>query len=261
MLGQSKIIELLGSVIENGDLSRVGQISYDLATKAFYTQGGDETETYFLMPGDSVFIGSEEIINLPDNLCCRVTLRNSRLRQGLSLDAPVYFPTHHTRVFFRVTNISADMIKLDRKKGIAAITFESVVGNIEDCYKGAFVDEFDFNGLGDYKDIYKNDLEKIEKKADEIENMEKRLYGNVMTLMAIFVSVFTLVNVNLVSGIAGLSAAALLALNLASVGSLLALFAAISAILQKSRCLVFWLVVLSAVAFLSSSLVVFFLGA
>ena len=48
---------------------------------------------------------TSELIHLPSTLVARVMLRNSRIRQGLSLDAPLYFPGHSTRVFFRVTNI------------------------------------------------------------------------------------------------------------------------------------------------------------
>lgn len=35
---------------------------------------------------------TSELIHLPSTLVARVMLRNFRIRQGLSLDAPLYFP-------------------------------------------------------------------------------------------------------------------------------------------------------------------------
>ena len=89
-----------------------------------------------------------EIIHLPGTLVARVMLRNSRIRQGLSLDTPLYFPGHSTRVFFRVTNVSQGAIALDCVCGIAQLVFERVEGEVEHPYNGAFTDEFDYRGVG-----------------------------------------------------------------------------------------------------------------
>lgn len=82
-------------------------MSYDLTTDYFYV-GGGRASSAKLMPGDSAFVVAKEIVALPDDLAARALLRNSRIRQGLSLDAPLYFPGHKTAVFFRVTNVSGD---------------------------------------------------------------------------------------------------------------------------------------------------------
>lgn len=73
-----------------------------------------------------------------------------------------------------------------------------------------------------------------------------------MTLMAIFVSVFTLVNVNLVGGLGRVSSDVLITMNLSSVGSLLALFAVLSTILDKKSKHWIVLTILSAVAFIAA---------
>lgn len=99
------------------------------------------------MPGESVFVGSQEIFHLPNTLAASVILRNSHIRQGLSLDAPLYFPGHSTRVFFRVTNASQGAIALDCSCGIAQLVFERVEGEVEHSYNGAFADEFDYRGV------------------------------------------------------------------------------------------------------------------
>lgn len=90
---------------------------------------------------------TSELIHLPSTLAARVMLRNSRIRQGLSLDAPLYFPGHSTRVFFRVTNIGQGVIALDCSRSIAQLVFERVEGGVEHPYDGAFADEFVYRGV------------------------------------------------------------------------------------------------------------------
>lgn len=148
LLSDSSIKELIKvGVLESAIEESVGPVSYDLRTLEFYPKGGKTTEVE-LMPGESVFVGSQEIIHLPNTIAARVMLRNSRIRQGLSLDAPLYFPGHSTRVFFRVTNVSQGAIALDRAHGIAQLVFERVEGEVNHPYDGTFADEFDYRDVG-----------------------------------------------------------------------------------------------------------------
>lgn len=195
LMSDSKIIELVRSgVLCDARLSNVGPVSYDLVTKGFYVDGNEVPEVE-LDPGESVFVGSVETVHLPGNIAARIGLKNSRIRQGLSLEAPVYFPGHSTRLFFRVTNVSADTICLDTSKGIAQVMFETVDG-VEHPYEGAFSDEFSFSGLASYENVYGGQVKKVEKKKEEILGIESRIYGNVLTLFGVFAAIFTLVNVN-----------------------------------------------------------------
>lgn len=256
MLGKERIEELVDAgVIEGAVKDRVGQIAYDLTTKEFYTSKEGTVTSVALAPGDSTYVGAAECIRLPNSLSCRVILKNSRMRQGLSLDAPVYFPTHKTRVFFRVTNLSSSIIRLSSEDQLAAIVFDTIEGNIGKPYDGAFADEFDYSGMGNYSDIYKREIQEIESVADDIKAVEKRMYGNVMTLMAIFVSVFTLVNVNLVGGFSGISSLGLITLNLSSIGSFAALFAAVAVILDKKKPKAIALSGVSLIAFIAAVVV------
>lgn len=223
MLSDEGIVGLIkDGVIEGAVEENVGPVSYDLVTRSFYDRTGSH-QSFDLAPGDSVFVACEEVINLPSDLSARVLLRNSRIRQGLSLDAPVYFPGHRTRVFFRVTNVSARSINLNRSKGIAQIVFDRVDGTVMHPYSGAFSDEFDFSGLASYEDVYKSEMRELDRKADEIKGMEKRIYERAITLFAIFAAIFTLVNVN--AGIAGAdsSSISVLAIDLSIVGGFSAL--------------------------------------
>lgn len=236
LLNHQSILKCIDSnVIDGGRKENVGPVSYDLTTQSFFRDRQSHSQgltSYTLNPGDSVFVSAVESIKLPDDLACRVQIKNSRLRQGLTLDAPLYFPGHSTRVFFRITNVSSDSITLDTEKGIAQLVFERLEAPTDTLYDGTFSNEFSFTGMGDYESIYGSDLKKLESKATEIEDIEKRIYGNVMTLMAIFAAVFTLVNVNMEA--MATSASTIITVNLATVGSF-ALLAGLIALPLRPR--------------------------
>ncbi len=181
-LSDTKIQELIDSeVLLHADASNIGQVTYDLRTDGFYINENKQSEVE-LGPGDSTFVSCVECVALPNNLTASVLLRNSRIRQGLSLDAPLYFPGHGTRLFYRVTNVSGNTITLDKSKGIAQVAFQRVDGMVAHPYHGAFSDELNFKGLADYSDVYAGELKKIEDKKKEIVNIESRIYGNVLAL-------------------------------------------------------------------------------
>lgn len=235
MLCDDEIRSLIKSnVLSNASEDNVGPVSYDLTTSSFFDEDGPHG-TYGLKPGQSVFVGAKESIALPDDLAARVLLRNSRIRQGLTLDAPLYFPGHKTVVYFRVTNVSGSIINLETSKGLAQITFERLEKAASTPYAGAYTDEFDFRGLGDYANSYEKDIERLEKKADEVAGIEKRMYGNVLALMTVFAAIFSLVNVNLSGAMSGASANMIIILNLATIGSFSLLAALIIAVVRPKE--------------------------
>lgn len=71
--------------------------------------------------------------------------------------------------------MSSDQITLSTSDGIAQLVFETVEGNVEHPYEGSFSDELDYRGLGGYKDIYANEIEMIDKKTDEVRDIEKHM--------------------------------------------------------------------------------------
>lgn len=209
------------------DSDAVGPVSLDLTTKDFCNQQGSSSAVT-LEPGDSTFVETFECVELPDNLAARVLLRNSRIRQGLTLDAPLYFPGHKTLLYFRVTNVSANTIKLDCSKGIAQVVFEQVCDDVAHPYEGAFADELNYKGMGSYQGKFEQDIKAFESSnRKELEETEKRIKDSVLGLMAIFAAIFTLVNVN--AGVVGaqVSVPSIIAVNLSVVGCFSALVALI----------------------------------
>lgn len=231
LLSDKGINDLVDSgAIEGGRASSVGPVSYDLGTLCFYTRGGkaDHAE---LMPGESVFVGSEEVLHVPSGLAARVLLKNSRIRQGLALDAPLYFPGHSTRVFFRVTNVSADAVALDCSRPIAQVAFETVQEGT--TYDGAFAGEFDFRGLASYSDVLGPQMRELDAKRDEVAGIERRMYGNVLALFAVFAAIFTLVNVSASSLSTECSPAWLVTVDLMVIGGFSLLASAIERIVVR----------------------------
>ena len=223
-----------GAAVSKDELKKRvdGPVTYDLATRHFFIDRYDETDTYNLEPNASVFVDAEEIIKLPDNLAATVLLKNSRMRQGLSLDAPLYFPGHETRVFFRITNVSSNEITIDAKKPIAQIAFQEV-SEVEHPYHGAFAQEFNFRGMGDYESSYSKELKKFSDKSDDLlHSLEKNVYTNMLAIMAIFAAIFSLVNVNLMAFMSNATGGIVIVANLTTIGSFAFLAAAIGQALK-----------------------------
>lgn len=232
-----KEIKKLNGVITPFDNNRLQSISYDLTTRSFHyvDNDGEHSKEYVeLNPLDSVFVSSNEVIELPDNLAAVVVLRNMFIRLGLHLDAPVYLPGHKTRVFYRVTNVSQKKIALDTEKALASVMFQQVSGKVESPYSGAYSDEMNFKGLGVYKDAYKGMLKEADYKLEKINNAENAIYGNVMVMMTIFVALFSIINVNIglakpdTNGIVKL-----LVFNLSTIGSIAELIGFIQMVVAK----------------------------
>ena len=162
-------------------------------------------------------------------------VKNSRIRQGLSLTAPIYQPGHKTKVFFRVTNITKKIIKLNLEKGIAYLLFLPLGESVEKPYNGTFQNEETFVGMGAYQSALGDDMIDIEKKVDAVKNIEKNVYGNVLSIMGIFIGIFSLINVNLSLVAASAGMATLLTFNFATVGAIAFLIGLINAILPDGK--------------------------
>ena len=183
------------SLIDSFDNSCLTNIGYDLRAKQFYVADQAE-ERVTLQPNESAFVESVETVTMPTDMLGRIALKNSRIRQGLSLDAPVYQPGHKTRIYFRLTNVSGSSIELDKGDKYATILFDKLSAVPDKPYTGAFSNEFEFKGLGDYKDVYRKQIREIEKKTEDLKAIEHSIYGNVLVILTAFVALFSLLTTN-----------------------------------------------------------------
>ena len=229
LLSDGEIRELIEQdVLVNADKNKVGAITCDLRTKRFVFSDGSSRASCRLQHGDSAFVECVGGVQLPHTIAARVLLKNSRIREGLTLDAPLYFPGHRTIVYYRVTNVSADTIILDSARPIAQIAFERVEKPVDNAYEGTFQDEMEFRGMDRYEDVYREEIKQVESTADEIKSIERRMYSNVMAIMAILAGIFTLVSVNAQAMQTDLKT--MLTLNLTTVGSFSVLVALIGVV-------------------------------
>ena len=235
-----EIKQLAGTVIQGFDKEAVINIGYDLTAKAFYLDKKEESSVS-LNPGESVFVSSEEIIHLPHDMLARVVLKNSRIRQGFSLDAPVYQPGHKTRVFVRLTNVSSDVLVLDSGEQYVTLVFERLNDSVEEPYKKGFNDEFSFRGLAGYHDIYKKQIQAIEEKAEGLESMERTIYGNVLVIISVFVALFSFITTDLSLLASDASTETFLICNFVLLGVISFLATILQSLLKEKKGLGKWL--------------------
>ena len=179
-------------IIQNAIPDNFYEIGYDLTIRSIIlgTQKKDTISSYDLHPGTTVFISTEESVKMPNNVIGEVIQKNSLIRKGLQIEAPVYQPGHHTRLFLRVTNISSDVYRLKQGQKVAAIMFERLSGKT--MYKGSYEDEFEYRGVAEYPAGTRPQLVEVEKEITDIQELESKLVSTVITILSIFVGIFTL---------------------------------------------------------------------
>lgn len=200
LLVDSEIKKLGNSVIINGfNEKNIHSISYDIFVDKIITPQG-ESDHYILPSLETVYIKTKEEILVPDNLMIQVGQRNSLMRLGFQVDAPFYHPGHQTYMFIRVRNISANDIDISNGDPIGQLFFWTLSTKPEQTYSqqpnASFNNESKYRQFGNYKQEYEKKIHKIEKVSENLEETESRIYGNLLTMMGIFVSIFSLVVVN-----------------------------------------------------------------
>lgn len=183
-------------LLEHYDPSCITNIGYDLRAE-YFVFGDKKVSHTSLKHGESAFVATTENIRLPNDMLGRIVLKNSRLRQGLSMDAPVYQPGHHTKVFFRVTNVSGNEIDLQKDGKYVTILFEMLAGPVDNPYAGTFSGEMDYSGLGNYQDLYQKEIKEIEKKTETLKDLERSIYANVLVILTVFVALFSFLTTNI----------------------------------------------------------------
>ena len=237
------------TAIFGGDASCVTNIGYDIRANRFYTDQ-TQSETYILEPGESVTVESAEVIHFDTDTCGILNIKNSRLRMGLSIDAPIYQPGHTTRIYFRITNFSNDSVTLSSGEQYAMLMFEQLSQTPDAPYTGTFRDEFKFRGLAEYRDVYGEQIKRIEKKRTDLKTLEKSIYANVITIITVFIAIFSLLNINFSMAEAAASAASVLLYNLSTLGAISFLSVLLHQLLGTVSRRALWLWLIPALCFI-----------
>ena len=183
------------TAVFDGSPDCITNIGYDLRANGFIVNG-ECVPAYELLPGASVFVESVEIVRFDNSTCGIVNIKNSRIRMGLSVESPVYQPGHQTRIYFRLTNLSDKTVLLEQGAQYAFLMFEQLSGAPEKPYAGTFQNEQQYKGLAAYESWYETQTKAVEKKARSLKDIEKSIYGNVITILTIFIAIFSIINVN-----------------------------------------------------------------
>ena len=77
------------------DEKYVNAVSYDLHISGI-VENNNIVPSYVLRPGEVVFVKTVEEIHMPNDLIGRIGEKNSRMRQGLYVAGPHYYPGHKT---------------------------------------------------------------------------------------------------------------------------------------------------------------------
>lgn len=263
MLVDKQIVPLLNNVsddktktwIEKAETSCVTNIGYDLRSAKFAKNGKQVNECH-LLPGESVFVATQEIVNFGTNMSGRIVLKNSRIRQGFSLEAPQYQPGHKTVIYFRLTNISDNELILSAGESYTTLIFEKLSDVPDYPYSGTFQKEFDFKNLANYESVYKEQIQSLEGKVHDLKSLERSIYGNVITILSIFVAIFTILNVNIGLAQKETDAMTFLVFNLATLGSISFLASLLSTFMSDKKRFR-WLWLAPIICFIAIALVIF----
>lgn len=236
------------TAIVDGRAENVTCIGYDLVSESFYKNSDNELMNFSLMPGDSVFVKSRETIEFDNRTVGVVSLKNSRIRMGLSLESPVYQPGHHTKIVFRLTNLTDKEITLLAGEKYAMLMFYQLPKEPDKPYEGTFQKEQGFSGMAEYQSKYASQIKEVEDKVKSLKEIERTLYGNVITILTIFVGIFTLLNLNIDLAREAASMKSFVLFNLAVIGCISFLSVLLDELLNRKTAH-HWLWLLPAVIF------------
>ena len=240
LLDDNKLVSEGKELLDPFMAERVTNIGYDVSCESFIKEPGTEEPKITLGPNESAFVKTSEIMKLPDDMIAYVQLRNSRIRQGLTLDAPIYQPGHNTKVFFRITNVSKGDISLSSSDELATVIFIQLDKAVKTPYSGTFSNEMNYEGMGDYSSNYSEQISKVDKKINNLEKLERNIYANVLAIMAVFVGVFSLININVSLVTQNIAIKTLLVTDFTMVGAIGFLIAMVSFITSSHKKII-WL--------------------
>ncbi|MGL5709562.1 MAG: dCTP deaminase domain-containing protein [Cetobacterium sp.] len=195
MMLKSNLIKEKNVIVDGFNENLLGPISHDLTIEKILISVKEQVKSYEIQPQKTIYIECGQTIKLPNDLIGLVHGKNSRIRQGLEVTSPIYQPGHHTKLFIRLTNFSSDIIYLKEGDKIAQISFLELNGDPEEEYKGEFENEFNYIGLVKYDGEYLS--RRIDDKIEKIEDIERKIYSGVATIVTVLIALFGFFNVGL----------------------------------------------------------------
>lgn len=185
-------------VLKNSAAKNFHNAAYDLQVKEIIWVDDDtrNAESHVLKAGESVFVATVETIDMPTDCIGQIIPRNSSIRMGLDIAAPVYQPGHKTRFFIRVTNMGSNEITLGKGMSIFSLMVYRLSHEVTHPYEGAFTDEFSFTEAAMTHSVKTAVAEATTQKEKAVQDVTKNIYATVLTLMSIFIALFSAIIIN-----------------------------------------------------------------
>lgn len=245
------------TAIIGGEEDNITNIGYDLRAEGFIVDNKIKSECC-INPGETVFMKSFERILFDNKTCGRIYTKNSRIRMGLTAEAPLYQPGHSTNIFVRLTNISDKVIMLKSGEKYVILTFEQLSKEPKEPYNGTFQNEEEYLKLAGYKAAYDEQTKAVDEKINDIKELERSIYTNVVTILTIFIAIFSIINVNvsLISDCA--DKFTFLTLNLSILGAISFLSVLMDEILNRGREKKHWLWLIPSICFITLAFLIIF---
>lgn len=165
MLVDKEIRNYGDSLIRPFSEENLGCVSYDLTIEGF-VENDILKPTATLLPNRMAMVKVAESLTMPNNLVATIGGKNSRIRQGLNVLAPIIFPGHKTAIYLGVYNCSTYTITLSKGEKIAQIFFDKLNQEPETPYsenkKASYNNETGYRGFGKYDIEYKKEMKEGE---------------------------------------------------------------------------------------------------
>lgn len=170
--------------------ANVKDVFVDLTVGAVITKTKSPGD-FELLPGMSAIVKTAEEFSVPDDCVAFVHERTSVFRTGVSVSgsSPLK-PGFRGACFVRVTNMGDKAIRLAAGNPLAQICFFEIGGVPEMTYdrqpENHFQDEIEYRGLGGYGEKYSAFLSEMEKRKNNLERLQGRIYADVVAILGIF---------------------------------------------------------------------------
>ena len=104
--------------------------------------------------------------------------------------------------------------------------------------------------MADYTSQYADQIKSLDGKINNLKSLEKSIYGNVVTILTIFIAIFTILNVNISLAETAATAKAFLIYNLATLGAISFLGVLMEELIHREGQRKHWLWLIPGICFL-----------
>lgn len=217
----------------------VKDVFVDLTIGAIVSDGKNLAE-FDLLPGSSAIVKTFETFAVPNDCIAFIHERTSVFRTGLSVSgsSPLK-PGFRGACFVRVTNLGNRAVRLAVGNPLAQICFHDLGGVPEMPYdkqpENHFQDENEYRGLSGYEAKYSAFLSEMDKRKNDLEKLQGRIYADVVAILGVFSAFIAILISNVQAFSANKGLCEVISINVAIILAVVVLFIAISHFIKSNK--------------------------